>query len=99
MKEQGRRLMEMINTAVEGLNNLEAIVPAVQDLGRRHGGYGVEDRHYESVASALLWTLRQGLGAAFTPEVKDAWVETYGILAGVMQAAAAEPRQQAPEKS
>lgn len=98
MKEQGRRLMEMITTAVEGLNNLEAIVPAVQDLGRRHAGYGVKVPHYESVASALLWTLRQGLGGEFTADVKDAWVETYQTLAGVMQAAAAEPRQQPTKK-
>lgn len=99
MKEQGRRLMEMLNTAVANLNNLEAIVPAVQDLGRRHAGYGVQAQHYDSVASALLWTLRQGLGPEFTTEVKEAWVEVYQILSGVMQAAAAEPLQQTTEIS
>lgn len=90
MKEQGRKLMAMINTAVNGLDNLEAIVPAVQDLGRRHVGYGVTDAHYDTVAAALLWTLGQGLKEEFTPEVQAAWTEAYGILATTMKDAAAK---------
>ena len=89
MKEQGRKLMAMINTAVNGLKNLDAIVPAVQQLGKRHVGYGVKDEHYDTVAAALLWTLEKGLGEAFTPEAKDAWTVTYVTLATVMKEAAA----------
>jgi len=89
MKEQGRKLMAMISTAVNGLTRLEAIVPAVQDLGRRHVKYGVQDRHYDTVASALVWTLGQGLGESFTPDVKEAWVAAYGVLAKTMKDAAA----------
>ena len=88
MKEQGRKLMTMIGTAVAGLNRLDQIVPAVQDLGRRHAGYGVNDGHYDTVASALLWTLEQGLGDAFSPDVKQAWVTVYTTLAGTMKDAA-----------
>lgn len=91
MKEQGVKLMAMINTAVNALTRLDAIVPAVQDLGRRHAGYGVKPAHYDTVASALLWTLEQGLGDAFTPDVKRAWVTTYTVLATTMQQAAATP--------
>lgn len=90
MTEQGRKLMAMINTAVNGLTNLNAIVPAVQDLGRRHVGYGVTDAHYDTVAAALLWTLEQGLGDAFTADVKKAWTDTYVLLATTMKEAAAE---------
>lgn len=90
MQEQGAKLMKMINTAVNGLDRLEAIVPALQDLGRRHVGYGIRDEHYDTVGSALIWTLEQGLGEAFTPKVKDAWVTVYGILAGTMKDAAAK---------
>ena len=90
MKVQGRKLMEMITTAVNGLNDLDALVLAVQDLGSRHGGYGVTGAHYGSVVSALLWTLEQGLGEAFTEDVKVAWTETYMLLASVMQDAAAK---------
>ena len=90
MAEQGRKLMDMLRIAVVSLNRLDQIVPAVQALGRRHVAYGVRDEHYATVAAALLWTLEQGLGAAFTPEVRDAWVAVYTVLAGVMQAASAE---------
>ena len=90
MKEQGAKLMKMINTAVNGLERLEAIVPAVQDLGARHVGYGVKPEHYDTVGVALLWTLEQGLGEGFTPEVKDAWAEVYGVLASTMKDAAAK---------
>ena len=89
MTEQGRKLMAMINTAVNSLKNVEAIVPAVQDLGRRHVGYGVKDEHYDTVAAALLWTLEQGLGDAFTDDVKQAWTDTYVLLATTMKDAAA----------
>jgi hemoglobin-like flavoprotein len=89
MTEQGRRLMAMIGTAVANLDRLETIVPAVQDLGRRHATYGVQPAHYDTVAVALLWTLGQGLGEAFTPPVKAAWTEAYRILSTVMKEAAA----------
>ncbi|MGB1090691.1 MAG: globin family protein [Oceanobacter sp.] len=90
IKEQGTKLMTMIGVAVRGLNNLDAIVPAVQNLGVRHVDYGVKDEHYDTVAAALLWTLEQGLGDAFTAEVKEAWTETYVTLATVMKDAAAK---------
>jgi hemoglobin-like flavoprotein len=88
MKEQGRKLMAMIATAVGGLTRLESIVPAVEALGQRHGDYGVQPSHYDTVAEALLWTLEKGLGEAFTDDVKEAWVATYGILSSTMIAAA-----------
>ena len=88
MKEQGRKLMSMIGVAVVALSRLETIVPAVQALGRRHQGYGVEDRHYAVVEEALVWTLRQGLDVRFTQEVEEAWRTAYGVLATTMKNAA-----------
>ena len=87
--EQSRTLMKMIAVAVGGLDKLDTIVPAVQALGVRHAGYGVIPAHYDTVATALLWTLRQGLGDGFTPEVEAAWVAAYTLLATTMQEAAA----------
>lgn len=58
-------------------------------MGRRHLNYGVQDEHYDTVAGALLWTLEQGLGEAFTDEVKEAWTAAYVLMAGVMKDAAA----------
>lgn len=90
MEEQGKKLMKMINTAVNGLDRLEEIVPAVQQLGARHVAYGVKDEHYDTVGEALLWTLGAGLGDAFTEDTKEAWATVYGVLADTMKAAAAE---------
>jgi len=90
MTEQGRKLMTMINTAVNGLDKLEGIVPAVEQLGVRHVAYGVKDKDYDTVGAALLWTLEAGLGDAFSPTVKEAWTITYGVLANTMKSAAAK---------
>jgi hemoglobin-like flavoprotein len=80
MREQGRKLMQMLSVAVHALDHLEDIVPAVQALGERHTGYGVKYEDYAAVGQALVWTLEQGLGEAFTPEVKEAWTSTYVAL-------------------
>jgi hemoglobin-like flavoprotein len=84
MQSQGIKLMKTLGIAVNGLNNLEAIVPVVRELGQRHVGYGVKEAHYSTVGEALLWTLGQGLGDAFTPDVEKAWASVYGVLSGVM---------------
>lgn len=90
IKDQGKKLMATIKIAVQSLDRLDALVPVVQALGRRHLAYGVRDEHYDTVGGALLWTLEKGLGEAFTPEVKEAWATVYGILAKVMKDAANE---------
>jgi hemoglobin-like flavoprotein len=84
---QGANLMQMIGAAVGTL------VPILQGLGRRHGGYGVMPAHYATVGAALLKTLGEGLSDAFTPAVKQAWTEVYGVIASTMieAAATAEP--------
>jgi hemoglobin-like flavoprotein len=84
LKEQKKKLMAMLGTAVAGLTKPEALLPAVRALGQRHAGYGVKAGHFAPVGAALIWTLEQGLGEAFTSEVKDAWVEVYGVLSQTM---------------
>ncbi len=84
MSGQKIKLIQMLSVAVGGLSKLEQILLPVQDLGRRHGGYGVVPAHYEIVGSALIHTLRTGLGQAFTPEVEGAWGKAYALLSGVM---------------
>jgi nitric oxide dioxygenase len=86
---QRRNLMQTLTMVVRGLDRLERIVPGVEALGRRHSGYGVHPEDFETVGAALLETLEEGLGAAFTSDVRDAWAAAYAILAAVMQAAGA----------
>ena len=89
LKEQKKKLIAMLATAVTNLHQVDSIAPAVADLGKRHAAYGVKAEHYQPVGAALLWTLEQGLGPDFTPPVKDAWTSAYLLLAGVMQDATA----------
>lgn len=90
LRDQKQKLMAMIAAAVGALHDLEALVPRVKALGMRHVAYGASSTHYDVVGQALLWTLEQGLGAAFTPDVRAAWTRVYGLLAETMQAGAAE---------
>lgn len=85
---QGERLMRMIGAAVAGLDDAPALVPVLQDLSRRHVGYGVREAHYATVGTALLKTLAEGLGEEFAPPVRAAWVQVYGLVSGVMIQAA-----------
>ena len=88
MTEQGRKLMTMITMVVNSLDQLGQILGAVEDLGRRHVGYGVKDQHYDTVGAALIWTLGQGLGSGFTSEVKESWISAYATLSTAMKQAA-----------
>jgi hemoglobin-like flavoprotein len=83
--QQRKKLLQVLSMAVAGLDRLDMLTGIVEDLGRRHAGYGVVDAHYDSVGAALLWTLEQGLGENWTPEAANAWTEVYELLAGVMR--------------
>jgi hemoglobin-like flavoprotein len=88
MADQGRKLMQMLAVAVNGLDRLEVLAPMVRELGMRHANYHVRDEHYDTVGEALLWTLGKGLGAEFTPEMQAAWARTYWLVAETMKAGA-----------
>jgi len=88
MREQGRKLMTTLGVVVNGLKNLDAILPAAKALAARHVGYGVKAADYAPVGEALIWTLQKGLDADFTAEVKTAWLAAYGAVSGVMIAEA-----------
>lgn len=86
MSEQGGKLMTMLAFVVHGLNQPEQLLEPVRRLGERHTHYGVQPHHYATVGEALLKTLAQHFGPAFTAEVEDAWSAAYGLLADTMQA-------------
>lgn len=88
MSEQGDKLMTMLAFVVHHLRQPEPILGAVRRLGERHVHYGVQPHHYTTVGEALLWTLAQHFGPAFTAEVKAAWAAAYQLLTSVMQEAA-----------
>ena len=93
MVAQRKKLLQTLAFAIGGLDDLDALVSKVEDLGRRHAGYGVTDAQYDSVGAALLWTLEQGLDQAWTPPVAAAWSEVYRLLCGTMRNAAARAQR------
>ncbi|WP_291684953.1 globin family protein [Bradyrhizobium sp.] len=97
MTEQRKKLMAMLAAVVNGLANLESILPAASALAKRHVAYGAKPEHYPVVGSALLWTLEKGLGDAWTADVADAWTAAYGTLSGFMISEAYGRRSQAAE--
>src|SRR4051812_38377640 len=84
MGEQRKKLMATLAIVVQGLNNLDTILPAASALAKRHVAYGAEAAHYPIVGQALLWTLEHGLGPSRTPEVAAAWTGAYTILSAFM---------------
>lgn len=84
MTQQRKKLMMMLAAVVNGLGNLDSILPAASALAKRHVDYGARPEHYPVVGGALLWTLEKGLGAAWTSDVADAWTTAYGTLSGYM---------------
>ena len=84
MQEQGRKLMATLGLVVDGLSNLESVLPAASRLAKRHVDYGVKPAQYEPVGAALLWTLQRGLGDQWTPELSAAWTAAYTILSDYM---------------
>ena len=84
MTEQRKKLMATLAVVVNGLSNLESILPAASALAVRHVSYGARAEHYPVVGAALLWTLEKGLGEAWTAEIAAAWTAAYGTLSGYM---------------
>jgi hemoglobin-like flavoprotein len=84
MVVQGNKLMSMFGTLIAGLNRPEQLVPVLQAMGQRHVGYGIQDSHYATVGSALLWTLERCLGTNFTTEMRDAWIALFFVVSRTM---------------
>jgi hemoglobin-like flavoprotein len=85
LTDQKAKLLHMLGSAICGLSEPEVLMPIIGHLGRKHVRFGVRSHHYETLAVALLWTLRQGLGSQFGPENEAAWTKVYAVLADAMK--------------
>ena len=90
MQEQAGKLLAALATVVANLRKPDVLVPHLQELGRRHVGYGAEPAHYDAVGAILLESLEFIAGDLWTDELRDAWAEAYGLAASVMIEAPAE---------
>ena len=92
IREQSRKLEEMLRVTIEALDQFEQLLPVLTELGRRHLEYGVQPYQYEKLRSALLWALGQALGLEFDRETRAAWDQLLALISTVMLDAAAQPR-------
>lgn len=90
---QRKNLAQTLNMIVTSLEDTDKVVGAASRLGSRHHGYGVTREQYDLVGKALVSTLQACLGADFTPECRDAWIEAYGLLSEVMIGAPRPPAE------
>eukprot|EP00057_Strongylocentrotus_purpuratus_P001468 XP_001199205.2 PREDICTED: uncharacterized protein LOC763287 isoform X1 [Strongylocentrotus purpuratus] len=84
VKAHGKRVMQTVGHAVDGLNDLDVLVPILQDLARRHIEYNVNKEHFEPVGKALLYAIEKGLGNTFDNETKEAWMAVFSIIVNTM---------------
>jgi small-conductance mechanosensitive channel/hemoglobin-like flavoprotein len=84
MEKQQQKLLSALVLLVENVRNPDRLVPILQDLGAKHKGYGVIEKHYPAVGAALLQTFEQYLKEGWTKEVKQAWTNTFDAIAQIM---------------
>lgn len=89
IEEQSRKLLEMLRTVVESLDQFEQLRPRLEELGRKHVEYGARPEHYDVLRQALLWTLAQALGLEFDPQTRAAWDKLLRSISATMLDAAA----------
>jgi hemoglobin-like flavoprotein len=85
MAKQQEKFLVMLQAIVARLDAPEDLVPDVAALGFRHVEYGVSARGYQVVGDALIWALEQELGPDLTPELRQAWIDAYRLLARLME--------------
>jgi hemoglobin-like flavoprotein len=88
---QVHKLMGMLSSVVESLDNFESIRPQLEELGRKHASYGVRPEQYETLTRALLWTLGEALGADFDQRTSEAWKNALGAISEAMKSGAHQP--------
>jgi len=89
---QSKKLLDMLASVVESLDNFESVVPRLSELGRKHAGFGVRPEQYDTLSTALLWTFAHALGLDFDNATRDAWRHALEAISRAMKAAAEDPQ-------
>lgn len=82
--EQRDRLWAALGALVNNIENTETLTGMLQNLGRRHVGYGALAEHYPAVGASLIASLRHFAGDAWTPAVEESWTAVYGVISTTM---------------
>jgi NAD(P)H-flavin reductase/hemoglobin-like flavoprotein len=96
MTGQRDKLVTALGAVVSNVDELDKVIPLLEQLGRDHRRFAVITEHYTAVGASLLATLKKFLGPAWTPDLADTWAQAYGLVAKVMVAAAEQHEEVAP---
>ena len=80
MERQYLKLMDMIAAIVGSLDRRELFQSIIDHSGRQHARFGVSPLHFVAFGDALIWSLEQQFGAAFTAELRAAWITLYDAV-------------------
>jgi NAD(P)H-flavin reductase/hemoglobin-like flavoprotein len=96
MSGQRDKLVAALGAVVSNVDEIDSVVPLLEQLGRDHRRFSVVTEHYSAVGASLLATLKKFLGHMWTRELADTWSQAYGLVAKVMVAAAEQHEEIAP---
>ena len=96
MSGQRDKLWAALGAVVSNVDEVDKVLPLLEQLGRDHRRFAVITEHYTAVGASLLATLKKFLGPAWTPDLADTWAQAYGLVAKVMVAAAEQDEDVAP---
>ncbi|AGT32052.1 dihydropteridine reductase [Geobacillus genomosp. 3] len=80
---QQRALAAAVYAAARYIDQLDAILPVVRQIGHKHRSLGIKPEQYPIVGKHLLLAIKDVLGDAATDEVMAAWAEAYEAIASV----------------
>jgi hemoglobin-like flavoprotein len=93
MEAQGKKLFQSLALVINNLRHSDVVSNALKGLGTQHMQYGVLPQHYPMVGSSLLKAFAATLGTEWTPEVRQAWTDAYGVVAQLMLEGANYPAE------
>ena len=96
MSGQRDKLVAALGAVVSNVDEIDKVIPLLEQLGRDHRRFAVITEHYTAVGASLLATLKKFLGPAWTPDLADTWAQAYGLVAKVMVAAAEQDEDVSP---
>ncbi|WP_439814653.1 NO-inducible flavohemoprotein [Zavarzinia sp. CC-PAN008] len=81
---QQKALAAAVLAYAANIDNLAALLPAVERIAQKHVGAQIQPAHYAFVGEALLGAIAHVLGPAATPDILAAWGRAYQVLADVL---------------
>ncbi len=83
---QGRKIMDMLGSVIDSLDDFQPMRAQLAELGRRHSEFGVRHEHYETLTAAFLWSIAQVLGPSFDVPTREAWRIAITAICAAMKA-------------